>query len=319
MARVWTFTKSGIIRPEAAAAQAQHRVLLVHRLDRREQLAWSSGVRRRRRRRVTLTSCSSRFGRNSCSGGSIRRMTTGRPSIARKMPSKSPCWRTSSLAIAASNVATASRLVGVERRRRPPAWPWPGSPGWRRGSRRGRSRAGRPRGTCARCGTGRCPARRSPGLGGLLGLVGVRPDPHPPDLVGPAQDLLELGLVLEPRLDRRQRADVQRAGRAVEADPVALLELGAGHVAVGLLAGVVDDEVGRAGHARLADLAGDDRGVRGRAAAGRDDALGHGHAVEVVGRGLDPDEDDLLAALDPLDRACRRRRRPGRRRRRARR
>ena len=67
----------------------------------------------------------------------------------------------------------------------------------------------------------------APGLGGLLGLVGVRPDAHPADLVGPAEDRLELGLVLEPRLDRRQRAEVQLAGRAVEADPVALLELGA--------------------------------------------------------------------------------------------
>ena len=38
----------------------------------------------------------------------MSRMTTGSPSIARKMPSKSPCWRTSSFAIAASNVLTAS-------------------------------------------------------------------------------------------------------------------------------------------------------------------------------------------------------------------
>ena len=69
----------------------------------------------------------------------------------------------------------------------------------------------------------------------------------------------------------------------------------------GLVGAVVDDQVGAAGDARLADLAGDDRGVRGRAAAGRDDALGDGHAVEVVGRGLDPDEDDLLAPADPFD------------------
>ena len=137
---------------------------------------------------------------------------------------------------------------------------------------------------------------------GLFGLVGVGPDLHPADVVGPGEDLLELRLVLEPGVDGRQGADVEGAGRAVEADPVAFLELGAGHVAVGLLAGVVDDEVARAGHARLADLAGDDRGMRGRAAAGRDDALGHGHPVEVVRRGLDADEDDLLAALDPLDR-----------------
>ncbi len=112
------------------------------------------------------------------------------------------------------------------------------------------------------------------GLGGLLGLVGVGPDAHAADLVGPAEDALELGLVLEAGLDRRQGADVQRAGRAVEADPVALLELGAGHVAVGLLAAVIDQQVGRARDARLADLARDDRRVRGRPAAGRDDALG---------------------------------------------
>ena len=59
---------------------------------------------------------------------------------------------------------------------------------------------------------------------GLLGLVGVGPDLHPADLVGPAEDRLELGLVLEPGGDRRQRADEDLAGRAVEADPVALGE-----------------------------------------------------------------------------------------------
>ena len=72
--------------------------------------------------------------------------------------------------------------------------------------------------------------------------------------------------------------------------------------AAGALRAVVDDQLGAAGDARLADLAGDDRGVRRGAAAGGQDALGHGHPVEVVGRGLDPDEDDLLAAADPLDR-----------------
>ena len=47
-------------------------------------------------------------------------------------------------------------------------------------------------------------------LGRLLGLVGVGPDAHPPDLVGPAEDLLELGLVLEPRTDRGDRTLVDR-------------------------------------------------------------------------------------------------------------
>jgi hypothetical protein len=35
------------------------------------------------------------------------------------------------------------------------------------------------------------------GLGGLLRLVGVGPDLEPADLVGPAEDLLELGLVFD--------------------------------------------------------------------------------------------------------------------------
>ena len=140
-----------------------------------------------------------------------------------------------------------------------------------------------------------------PGLGGLLGLVGVRPDAHPADPVGPAQDRLELGLVLEPGLDRGQRALVQRTGRAVEADPVALLERGPGHGTGRALGGVVDHQVGRPGDARLADLAGHDGRVRGRAAAGGDDPLADGHAVEVVRRGLDPDEDHGLAAAHPLD------------------
>ena len=64
----------------------------------------------------------------------------------------------------------------------------------------------------------------APGHRGLFGLVGVGPDLHPADLVGPAEDRLELGLVLEPRRDRRQRADEDLAGRTVEADRVAFLE-----------------------------------------------------------------------------------------------
>ena len=251
--------------------------------------------------RVTLTSCSSRLGRNSWRGGSMSRMTTGSPSIALKMPSKSPCWRTSSLAIAASKVATASCSSAVSVVAGGALRLGAG------GDVRDEDGAAHDLQPVALAehvlGAAQADALRAvaAGLGGLLGLVGVGPDAHPADLVGPAEDLLELGLLLEPRGHGREGAQVQRAGRAVEADPVALLEVGPGDVAVGLLAGVVDDQVGRPGDARLADLAGDDRGVGGRAAAGGDDPLADGHAMEVVGRGLDPDQDDLLAALDPLD------------------
>ncbi len=193
-------------------------------------------------------------------------------------------------------------LVGGERARRRRAWPWPGWRCWRRGWRRARSPGGRPRGTCARCGTGRCPGRRSCGPG--------RPPPacrrwsRRPSGGSRRPSRGSAGARAAPRTARTRSGCApryRRAGRAVEADPVALLEVGPRDVAVGLLAGVVDDQVGRPGDARLADLAGDDRGVRGRAAAGGDDPLAHGHAVEVVGRGLDPDQDDLLAAVDPLD------------------
>ncbi len=101
----------------------------------------------------------------------------------------------------------------------------------------------------------------APGLGRLLGLVGVRPDAHPAELVGPAEDRLELGLILEAGLDRRQRSDEDLAGRAVESHPVALLDLEARDVRAGDLAIFVDVELSRAGDARLADLAGDDGSV----------------------------------------------------------
>ena len=52
---------------------------------------------------------------------------------------------------------------------------------------------------------------------------------------------------------------------------------------------------------RLAHLASDDRGVRGHAAGGGQNALRHEHAVDVVGHRLPPNQDDLLALLRPLD------------------
>src|SRR4029079_7017570 len=99
-------------------------------------------------------------------------------------------------------------------------------------------------------------------MAGLLCLHGVRPDAHPADLVGPAEDRLELLLVLEPGLDRRQGAEEELAGRAVDADPVAFLEGQAALTRAGALRAVVDDELRAPGDAWLADLAGDDRGVR---------------------------------------------------------
>ena len=49
----------------------------------------------------------------------------------------------------------------------------------------------------------------------------------------------------------------------------------------------------------LSHLAADDRGMRGHAAGGRQDALGGAHAVDVIGRSLRPDQDDLFPFLFP--------------------
>jgi hypothetical protein len=87
------------VEAQAHAAQAQHRVLLVEPRHRVEQHPLLRQLRRERRlvavvqreaRSSTDTSCikSSRLGRNSRSGGSMRRMVTGHPFIALKRPAK---------------------------------------------------------------------------------------------------------------------------------------------------------------------------------------------------------------------------------------
>ena len=112
MARVWIFTKSGIIRPRRQPRRPSIGFcscidLIVASSSLSLAVALAPAL-------VTLTSWSSRFGRNSWSGGSIRRMTTGRPDIAARMPSKSPCWSASSLAMAASNCLDGLLLLGGE-------------------------------------------------------------------------------------------------------------------------------------------------------------------------------------------------------------
>ena len=59
--------------------------------------------------------------------------------------------------------------------------------------------------------------------------------------------------------------------------------------------GVVDAQRAGAGDAGLAHAARNDRGMRGHAAARRQDAFGGVHAVDILGRSLDADEDDFLA------------------------
>ena len=80
---------------------------------------------------------------------------------------------------------------------------------------------------------------------------------------------------------------------------------------------LVDLELAGADNRRLAHLATDDRGVRGHAAGGGENPLRHEHAVDVVGHGLAPHEDDRLALVAPTRRRDRPRTPPARSRRRA--
>ncbi|OQB58321.1 MAG: hypothetical protein BWX98_00743 [Candidatus Aminicenantes bacterium ADurb.Bin147] len=149
------------------------------------------------------------------------------------------------------------------------------------------------------------------GIGRLVGLVGVGPDLEDPDLVGPGHHLGE-GLVdggvlgvegfLDQDLKNLRRLGLDPAledlaGRAVDRDPVAFAELPA--LDGDRLGRVVDLQLAAAGHADPPHLAGDKGGVGGHAAPGREDPLGRVHALDVLGRGFDPGQDDLLPAAGP--------------------
>ncbi len=138
----------------------------------------------------------------------------------------------------------------------------------------------------------------APGKSGLFRLVGIRPHLEPPFGVGPFEDAPETGLVLEADFDGGDLPEEHFAGRPIEADPVALGEAPA--VRLRRSGAVVDEEFVHAGNARLADLAGDDGRVRGGSAARGEHALGRGHAVEVVRRGLDAHQDHRLALRGAL-------------------
>ena len=146
---------------QAAAAVAEHRVRLVQRVRRASRPLDATPARSRPRAR------SSSCGRNSCSGGSSRRIVTGSPSIARKMPSKSS--------------RCIGRILSSAARR--------SSVGRRRGSSRAPRRCASRRRTCARCGRGRCPRRRSSrAVRASCRRVGVGADAQPAELVGPLED-----------------------------------------------------------------------------------------------------------------------------------
>ena len=93
------------------------------------------------------------------------------------------------------------------------------------------------------------------------------------------------------------------AGGAVDREEVAFA-VGLAGDGDGLLV-VIHLQGGGAADADLAHLAGDEGGVRGHPAAGGEDALGGDHAAEILGGGLDADEQDFLALLGGDDRGFR--------------
>ena len=133
------------------------------------------------------------------------------------------------------------------------------------------------------------------GLSGVVGGVGVGTDLQAAVLVTPAHDTAELAA--DGGIGGGHSAVIDVAGGAVQGDPVAL------HIGLAsqleLLVLFVHLDLTAAGDAALAHAAGHNGGVRGHAAADGQDALSGLHALDVLGRGLQADQDDLLAPLGP--------------------
>ena len=131
---------------------------------------------------------------------------------------------------------------------------------------------------------------------GVLGGVGVGAHLERAVLVSPAHEAAEL--TGDGGLGGGDGFAVNVAGGAVDGDPVAFLVDLAGQLK--LLVGLVHLDGAAAGDAAGAHAAGDDGGVRGHAAADGEHALGVVHALDVLGRGLQAHQDDLVSLLGPL-------------------
>jgi len=130
-------------------------------------------------------------------------------------------------------------------------------------------------------------------------VVGIRPDAEASAGIGPDQQLIEV--LVDGRLDHRHRAENDLARRAVDGEQVAFFDLHAIDSEDALLE--VDLQALGARDAGLAHAARDHGRVAGFAAARCQHTFGRDHAVDVIGVGLDADQDDGLAFLRLLLRA----------------
>ena len=135
------------------------------------------------------------------------------------------------------------------------------------------------------------------GLGGVVGGVGVGADLQAAVLVGPGHDPAELaadGGVHSGDGARRRCCRWSRPGTASRPRGRSC------RPELKLLVLLIHHDGAAAGHAAGAHAAGHDGGVRGHAAADGQDALGSLHALDILGRGLQADQDHLLAPGGPL-------------------
>ena len=129
------------------------------------------------------------------------------------------------------------------------------------------------------------------GLTGIVGRVGVGPDPEAADLVGP----LEKGLKLLAGFgfDQLETADEDFAGGSVQSEGIALLDDLLSHLETPLL--IIHIHLLATDDAALPPTPGDDGGVGGLSPCGGENTLGGVHPPDVFGRGLFPDEDNAHA------------------------
>ena len=160
-------------------------------------------------------------------------------------------------------------------------------------------------------GAGEADASRAKGDGifGLLGIIGIRAYFKAGDLRTPVHKLIEVFILLgllrglvavDQAHDDLRRSGCNLAGvdgacRAIDREEVPFFE-GLSRNGDRLLI-VVDVQRGGAADTDFAHLARHERGVRGDAALGGEDALGSDHAAKVFGRCLGADKENLLTFL----------------------
>src|ERR1035438_10007828 len=269
---------------------------------------------------ATSTIRSSRLGRNSCSGGSIVRMTTGRPSMASNRPTKSLRCMGSSLARAlrrafssrarimacmCSMRSSAKNMCSVRQR------PMPSAPNLRAAlASRGISALARTPNLPRNSSDHFMNEARTPEDGSASRVLAWPAKTSPVEPSSESQSPSLRVMALPPTVTPTSfltsltamgigvpgvgLAGETLAGGAVEREPVALLE-GDGLAAHGdadFLLDFVDGDGLGAGDAGDAHAAADHGRVTGHAAARREDAFSHFHAVNVVRNGLLADQDD---------------------------